>query len=1622
MEQLIKPYELSVWEDVLDGERFIEKKIAVIGSNSMNGPWRANNITLTKNINGSSSLSFTMYYNYYNPETEQREENPMFKYLSNERKLKLHYMGEWLTFIIKERQESSSNHSYTFKAEDLFITELSKNGYNLEFDTELMNNQGTATELVEKILEGSDWVAYTEDDKDFFAEKIKEPLFRVSQVLTDGETIELETEALNGKIEPYGSTDFSTPKHIFVYYSVLSSQPSFFQCLVVEDDEIIVDDNNIITNGKFGYIKDVSYTTAPSTSVLGVNSASLEIEPSKFKGERLSNQQKSVYDADIGQYVDVYKKDGQTYYGYVKTTYDTSEIVSNFILEGQKFAKATGPSSLWSSPDTSVVNVETFCFIDLDNNDTFLRVKGAKNAQVINQSFYHNFANIFQIIPNANSDKVFDTGVSIVGGTKLVAKMEAFSSVDVDPVKYERATGKYISIVKQSRTSTSAEWADESVLCEFSFGDSEDYCVATVIETIDVNDVKDNTTTRVIFKVSASEEEYYIRDIEVFYYYEKEDGSYIVPGEVVEGKVVDNYYYYIPGQPDGAYISREADASYIPQYWNYEAVRTIDGSKSNRFNLIQNVCEKFDCWARFEIPVDEETGQRDYSKPKVVKLCHFIGKENYAGFKYGINLDAVQRTLNSSQLTTKLIVNDNSCEFGKNGFCSIARAEDNPTKSNFILNFDYFISQGLLSEEDITKDLYDLEEVDWGDPLVIGTDLAKIPKGYLASYEKLNRYFEKYNQEQTAQSLALTHLDSTCRLDKNTIDSAQTSIDKLKSELFSVYGYTYDEIISGKKKVPEDTLYAAYEFHGMTITRGGNPIWVFPEDYTNTETYVGNNQLIAFSIPEDTPEKWYDWYNNWFIIGRYIENKYWPSIYCSFNEEPAQIPEILIFDTDKNMYKFSLQDVYDDDVSQLTDAGYQLNHLILEEGEARNIKEMYMSGIEKSLVSSNTYYDADGNEIPGETITSKEQFENLIKNVGIYYDISDYSKWEQKSHPVQKTINEIKQFENDITVAQDELAVKEPERQSAQDKYDNITLVMRAIDAKLRELDKQFFSKYSRFIQEGTWQSDDYYDDNLYYYEALNVSNTSAYPDTQYSIKVYEISEVEGFEPYLFDVGDKTYIEDTEFFGWIWINGIKTPRKQDVIISAITYTLDNPSANSITVQNYNTQFESLFQRIAAATQNVEYKSGQYQRAANVVNKDGTISSNVIQNSLDNGNIVLSNSFADSITWDKEGFTVTNVGLPTEKIRITTTGISFSTDGGNTWASAITSDGVKPEYLEDGKINITDISVFDGLYNTFRWDTNGITAYSYDTLNSNRINKNKFVRFDRFGTYGVDNESFEIPEDSLVENQLAYIEDNANFGLVWNKFFLKTDRGDGQGMVKISSDDDFQVLTYDADGNAQERIKIGDLGDHYGMTIRDSEGIENFRTTDEGKIELSVGRVILDENGLTLKDEEDAEKLRIGKLEQGENEYYGFRVDGYDEGNLIPILETTRTGGINIQNKTIQLDDTGMTINKVSKSNNGGYEYQQLAKYGENIVIGPTNQRRMEITARGIELYASAGGQDATLAGAFIQEEDKKYSKLVADMSDLHIAQFTSEQHNTDTAIIIEGTTKGHLSIKKVRKL
>jgi hypothetical protein len=54
-----------------------------------------------------------------------------------------------------------------------------------------------------------------------------------------------------------------------------------------------------------------------------------------------------------------------------------------------------------------------------------------------------------------------------------------------------------------------------------------------------------------------------------------------------------------------------------------------------------------------------------------------------------------------------VIVQPNINELAENGICTIAKSKENYPRTSFILNFDYYINQGLLDGAVLNRDLYD---------------------------------------------------------------------------------------------------------------------------------------------------------------------------------------------------------------------------------------------------------------------------------------------------------------------------------------------------------------------------------------------------------------------------------------------------------------------------------------------------------------------------------------------------------------------------------------------------------------------------------------------------------------------------------------------------------------------------------------------------------------------------------------------------------------------------------------------------------------------------------------------------------------------------------------------------
>ena len=1261
-------YEISIWEDVFvpytpsAPEHYEDQKVAVIGSNTLTAACHAYEPKLVQNVNGTNTFTFKMYYVYTDETTGEKHDNPFLDLLVNERKIKVFWKDEWYDLVIKNVQKDSNNKSIIYTCKDLFINELSKNGFNLEFDNELGNNLDTIDVLAERILEGSDW-KLDRSKSDVIRQEVDEALYLG------------KTSRNLAVTDEYTNIDYEIPVNstVLLFYSqVVNQKNGYCQFLYYpgtnnnnvdkwphdNNSFLIIDvpccslDSVVWKNGKPDFLNTIG-----------------QFPLDNHRGKRLVKTQKTIFDNRLNRYVDVYKKTGtnQLIYGYDATEYRDPTFVNNLIVNNSNFAGTEGwlNTGTWclypeftSSTSAANYTAASYLFFPWYGSGVTKIYNAAlkESGSYIPKGIQKGESFIFRFITRANDVSANRPKNQYHHAT--VSLKPHIYEYDVNTMLPISGATDYIrsTVIRYGSSTddlTQPYWIEYKCDCQKSFSRSEVYekHIGLFVEQLNNNGC-------------------WVEQIEFFPFVKDSNGTRIDPGNMDKESVATVYhYYYNPNLAANRteinqyeYVSENDAMSGITPVFNdnpFTKMRSITGKQSNRFNLLQQLAETFQCWCVFNIEHYKEGNSENQTPGKIIydgnsprKTIYFktdIGEETGVGFVYGIDLKTISRTIQSDQIVTKTIVSPNNNEFATDGFCTIARSTNNYIRDNFILNFDYYIQQGLLDSAQLQRDLYNWFTWSESDGHEGGGSTVK---GYYTQLRELNNTYDDITEKLTNRETELLKFKAYQEVYSSNISSLQMEINLLENEICS---------------------YA----HGTTFN----------------STVV--NQYIASH--KDMPE----------IVDRLnaLQN-------CRNNLKNYQVA---------------------------------LNNL-------------------------------------------NRSIENL----------EDYI--ERFTHNQELYINSIK------------------------------------------ELNYQFYKRYSRFIQEGSWIDEDYTNDDLYYFDAQNIAYTSSRPQVNYNISVARLSSLEEFQDKIFNLGDIAFIQDPEFFGYVWIDGVKTPVREKVLISEVTSNFDSPEQDSFRVQNYKTQFEDLFQRITATTQSLQYAAGEYARAANAVTTTGEIKFDTLQNSISNNNRLVIQSNHEQIYQDSTGITVTDATNPNKRTKLTSGGIFISTDGGANWKSAVHGEGIATQYLTSGTINTNYINISDGQFPTFRWDSRGLNAYSYNVNSGNTaVTETDFsrgIRFDRFGIYGLDGVAEDV--STFYPTSETEVWEKSPFGLTWKGFFLR--HKDGNHMVEITSTDDIRIMVKDDDKSdwafAHERVKLGRLDtNNYGLRLRDEHDNITLETESNGTLWL-----------------------------------------------------------------------------------------------------------------------------------------------------------------------------------------
>lgn len=1348
-------YEISVWEDYFvpaSGSmesHYEERKLCVIGSNTMTDGSRALEPNLVLNVNGTHTLTFKLYLSYIDTITGERIDNPFVKLLVNERKVKAYWDNgqedindKWYDLVVKDISEDSDSNTVTYTCEDLFINELGKSGFELNFSDEANNNQGTIYELATAVLDGTDW-QLDEENTDHLLQTQEEALYEVkitnmnalTGIYANGflnitkDTYEKipnnATCYLPYSMVPHSDDELADMTAVqFIYAPEYTTE---FSSMVITNEDC----NWLITGGQWvisgnDYKFQVRQDGTPKSSWKTIFAISKEAYVSnRYRGNVYCRKQLSTYDENLERYVNVYKVKGSTptaedkrIFGYVDYDYDASDLVNNLLANNKDFKNTNG----WIGKnleiglfpelglDTDLTKYEGHSYLSaaINAGQDLVNKTLSSAAQYLSSGLFEGMEVKFQIgLKDEFKDGTLSVAVVDKKNNSSICLGSLYKDENKDENEPSNPTPIFTPLVKEDGTdSNGTVWYSGTLTCLKALAKN-------FLEDAELV-IKSTNPTETIIKIIET------RLYELIHGKDKDGNDIILDLYDINSTDVAKkfYYYYLEGtsNPDGTapyiYKAQVPCPLYEPvyggwaksagaterEYSQFEKVRTIYGQQSNRFNLLQELAETFKCWARFKIyhNADGSIERDEKGKPKkTVYFSEKIGQQLSYGFTYGIDLNTIHRTQSSSELVTKTIVLANYNDNAPNGTCSIVDSEENYPRENFVLNFDYYVNQGLLDGETLNRDLY----------------YSGAGNNYIGYYTKLHKWNIEY----------LAAADRAILLRNQEVRLLQQSV-------------VYDGLLA-----------------------------------------------------------------------------------CAVKERNELIDELAALGGDTSGIKT-----------------ITLNPKAGDSDKSNILIEKKWTSIKKALEQIKQYISKSNQTDGGTTheLAPSDQNVNLIKTIkDLDGDIVTYRaiclKFDAALAALQLTI------------------------EANTEKRD-------ALLKQIKELHQKFYNKYSAYIQEGSWNSEDYIDPNIYYYDALSVAYTSSRPQVQYDIAVTRVSELPEFKFRRFHVGDTTYVQDTDFFGYepyLKNDKVRTPYKEAVLISEISINFEEPDKDTITVQNYKTQFEDLFQRINATTQSLQFVQGGYNRAAGVVNEKGELKADVLQDSLLAAQDIVTKATDESVVQDNTGITLTSLKNLDQKLKITSGGIVFSDDGGETWTTMMKAGQIGVQFLSAGSISTSKITIMDGTTPAFRWDTNGITAYwngkdSITPYDSPDFKMNRFVRFDKFGIYGYNGSD---DDKNFVPLTEAEVRSKSMFSLTWSGLLIRSIEKDGSnkdiGSIEINNKYDIVVSKYVTKNNVTEavpKVQIGRLNNkgNYGIRICDNDGNPVLETVDNGSLwlrqSLSIG--------------------------------------------------------------------------------------------------------------------------------------------------------------------------------------
>ena len=1206
------------------------------------------------------------------------------------------------------------------------------------------------------------------------------------------------------------------------------------------------------------------------------------------------------------------------YLYYVDSEYVSPTVIQNFITN-YKFESSAG----WTATSSSGYNSETRPVVEA----VYGRFVSSKFSSIIDEfqegTYAENkgylpylkvtFKNENQFLLNSGLRDNRSIIKNLTPGEQFVLDCEILGADGQSASNFSCSIGEYIY---DSSSGVYRERIGSANIIGETTGNRTIFTVNSSSYTEENFKKNSKFFLKITPSISTSGQTYYIKKIALYRLVRNDEGVIIEPDydtvldletdetgsaaakNFVDNCVLNNRYNYFnkwlidPSNPNRV-LTKESLPVQTKDQLDYvdfapvynegaEKIRSITEKESNYFNILQKIAETVEGWLSLEVTRNDNGAITS----KTAKFKNYAGNDNYANFRYGVNLKDIQRTFASNNIVTKLLVKNNSNELAKNGFCTIQRAGANPTGENYIYDFQYYQNIGIMNTEDYLLTNYYIDD-------------AKGPDGELWNGEvteqndyNLNGYF-----------LRLKKINDTLEPIKETLIGLETDLLKKKALLESMQAQ-YDAALSGIEETRENfmALTGLYPeeaqqkdiksispLQGKLTQDNSSPL--LKDLYNGTELEEGEfYQCIVpkqkwWEVPLDSQDENGDgskidqkikFSNNEAVFDIVITNK---------REKTREIipSNVRVLQSTKNSIKIrkakhqkygGLSIKHDWQEGQTYLLTYELQ---VDSGVIKNIGchhtafADYEKTIQQSCYTAATYSD-DSTNFYGEKkagakflVTIKGKFNKderetdqddlwiqpnrgvtdkgcicTISNIRLYKLEDGEEGTKAFAEPMQGScylnaiiemksgatlyrsfqksftlpanttsltvtvpISSIDFDRSDIKGYLDEYTTYLEKRDAANAQVTLLTPEVAALEQEISQikqnrerylqyksiLNKMFFSKYSRFILEGTWINEEYTDDDKYFADAQSVLYNSCYPQVTYNINTVSLKGLPGYEMIDFDIGDKTNVIDEKFFG--------SDYQEEVVITEISENLDDPSKNSIKVQNFKNQFQDLFQKITATVQQTQYNVGSYEKGDALVSANAASQAEFITNALNRASSVLS-SKNNEVEQTDAGIIITDKENRNKQLLINSAGILLGTpdedgENGQVWRVGLSSEGISANIITAGTINTGKIQIMSGDSPTFKWDAYGLSAYDATWANSGEIktisgiNSKKFVRFDKHGIYGIDN-VVGVDGTSWVPSGEAEIAEKATFALTWEGLMVTANTNSTEmAVLKIGKD-------------------------------------------------------------------------------------------------------------------------------------------------------------------------------------------------------------------------------------------